>query len=247
MQAISLRVILHAVLGLDGDRARVMERLVLRVIDALSPSLMFVKALQRSFGGFGPFAQLVRAQDAVLAYLEPLITARRSDGKTREDILSLILEARYDDGSAMTNRQVIETMMTLIVAGHETTALSLVWALWLLHRHPPVLARLMTELRTVDANDPDGVTRLPYLEAVCNETMRIKPIVPSLVRVLKEPLLLDGRALPPRTCTSAPSCMPSRTHFGPSGSSSAASRRGSSCRSAAGTGAASAPPSRCSR
>jgi cytochrome P450 len=203
MQAISLRVILHAVLGLDGEEALAVEKLVLRLIGALSPSVMFMKALQRRFGGIGPWARLQRETAALEAHLHTLVEARRSDGKSREDILSLILEARYDDGSVMSNRQVFETMMTLIIAGHETTALSLTWALWLIHRHPAVHERLVAELATVDENDPDAVTRLPYLEAVCHETMRQKPIASSILRVLKEPIDFAGHALPAGTAVAA--------------------------------------------
>jgi cytochrome P450 len=177
--------------------------MVLRVIAALSPSVMFIKALQHNFFGLGPWARLQRTTGALEAHLNAVLDERRRDGKPREDILSMILEARYDDGSAMTNRQVFETMMTLVIAGHETTALSLAWALWLLHRHPAVLERLMAELATVDAGDPEAVTKLPYLEAVCNETMRLKPIASSILRVLKEPLDFAGYRLPAGTAVAA--------------------------------------------
>jgi cytochrome P450 len=203
MQAISLRVILHAVLGLSGDEAQKVEGMVLRVIDALKPHVMFIKALQRNFGGLGAWARLSRETAALEACLNALVEARRRDGQAREDILSMILEARYDDGSAMTNRQVFETMMTLIIAGHETTALSLSWALWLVHRHPRVHQRLMAELAGVDASDPEAVTRLPYLEAVCHETLRKKPIASSILRLLKEPIDFGGHALPAGTAVAA--------------------------------------------
>jgi cytochrome P450 len=203
MQAISLRVILHAVLGLAGDEALTVEKLVLSVIASLSPSVMFIKALQHNFGGLGPWAKLQRTTGALEAHLNQRLDERRRDSQPREDILSMILEARYDDGSAMTNRQVFETMMTLIIAGHETTALSLAWALWLIHRHPAVLERLTAELATVDAGDPEAVTKLPYLEAVCHETMRIKPIASSILRLLKEPLDFAGCMLPPGTALGA--------------------------------------------
>jgi cytochrome P450 len=203
MQAISLRVILHAVLGLAGDEALTVEQLVLSVIASLSPSVLFIKALQHDFGGFGPWARLQRTSGALETYLSQLVDERRREGEAREDILSLILEARYDDGSAMTNRQVFETMMTLIIAGHETTALSLAWALWLIHRHPAVLERLTAELASADAADPEAVTRLPYLEAVCNETLRLKPIASSILRLLKQPLDFAGYTLPAGTAVAA--------------------------------------------
>ena len=94
----------------------------------------------------------------------------------------------------MDDREVFESMMTLVVAGHETTALALAWALWLLDRHPEVRARLGEELRGVD--DAEKLAALPYLDAVCQETLRLRPIAPGIARVLNRPMTLGGYELP---------------------------------------------------
>ncbi len=202
-RAISLRVILCAVLGLrtpdDIDR---FETLVIKGIDALRPSLLFVKALQHEFGGIGPWARFRRLSRQCEEFIYAQLAARREADFHGEDILSLIMSARYDDGSAMTDRQIFDTLMTVIVAGHETTAIAIAWALWFLGRQPAVLERLRAELSTVDADDFDAIARLAYFDAVCQETLRIRPIAPSIVRLLRQPMTLAGYEVPAGCCVS---------------------------------------------
>jgi cytochrome P450 len=88
-------------------------------------------------------------------------------------------------------------MMTLVVAGHETTALAIAWALWLLHRHPEAMARLDEELRGVD--DPEKLAALPWLDAVCQETLRLRPIAPGIVRIVNRPTQIGEWELPAGT------------------------------------------------
>lgn len=190
-QAISLRVILQAVLGARaGDQAAHVERMLVGLIGALGPTLLFFPALQG--GWWPPWRRLMRRRRAVEAWVFGEIAARRASAQ--QDILTLLVQARYDDGRAMDDREVLEAMMTLVVAGHETTALALAWALWLLHRHPEVRARLEAELRGI--SDPEQLASRPYLEAVCLETLRLRPIAASVVRVLVRPMTLGRYQLP---------------------------------------------------
>jgi len=190
-QAISLRVILQAVLGARaGDEAARAERMLVDLIAALRPSLLFFPALQG--GWWPPWRRLARRRRAVEAWVFGEIAARRQSAQ--QDILTLLVQARYDDGRAMDEREVLEAMMTLVVAGHETTAIALAWALWLVYRHPDVRARLEEELRGVD--DPEQLASRPYLEAVCLETLRLRPIAASVLRVLNRPMTLGGYELP---------------------------------------------------
>jgi len=203
-RTISLRVILRAVLGLrtPEDLER-FETLVIKGIDALRPSLLFIKALQHELGGIGPWARFRRLSRQCEDFIDAELAARREAGFTGEDILSLIMSARYDDGEAMTDRQIFDTLMTIIVAGHETTAIAIAWALWFLLREPAILERLRAELASVGADDVDAIAKLPYLDAVCQETLRIRPIAPSIVRLLRQPMELAGYTLPAGTCVSA--------------------------------------------
>ena len=123
------------------------------------------------------------------------IAARRD--APGEDILSLMLAARYDDGEAMTDPQIRDELLTLLAAGHETTAIALAWAMYWLHRDPAALERLRAELATLgDEPDPEAIAQLPYLEAVCNETLRLYPIVPLAPRTLRQPMTLGEHEIP---------------------------------------------------
>jgi cytochrome P450 family 135 len=105
----------------------------------------------------------------------------------RDDVLSMLLQARHEDGSEMSDEQLRDQLMTLLVAGHETTASSLAWAVERLVRNPPVLARLRDE---VAAGDDE------YVDAVCKETLRLRPILALVLRRLTEPMEIGGRLLP---------------------------------------------------
>jgi cytochrome P450 len=132
-----------------------------------------------------------------------IIAARRASGEDRGDLLSTLLHARdADDGSRMTDRQVRDEIMTLFLAGHETTAVSLSWTWYLLARHPEVEARLLDELRGVLGGRRPAVADLPrlrYTEMVVTESMRLYPPVYSLTRRVAEPCEVGGHAIAPET------------------------------------------------
>jgi cytochrome P450 len=201
MQQLSLQVILEAVLGLREPRTReAFQAAVLAVIAALKPSFMFLEALRRPLWGLSAWARFQRTREHVSALFQEELRARRASSQPREDILSLLLSARYEDGTALTDEELLTQMMNLIVAGHETTASTLAWAFQYIHREPAVRARLVEELRALaEPLDPETISRLPYLEAVCSETLRINPVAPLIGRTLRKPLTLQGYELPPGT------------------------------------------------
>jgi cytochrome P450 len=192
-QSISLRVILSAVLGLDGDpRAAEVERRLVALIGVLRPELLMFGWLQH--GWYPPWRRYLKYRAPVEELMLSEVSARRAVAGERSDILSLLLTARYEDGAPMEDLEVYESMMTLVVAGHETTALAMAWALWLLHRHPETLARVQEEVKGVD--DPEKLAALPYLDAVCQETLRLRPIAPGIVRILNRPTKIGDWELP---------------------------------------------------
>jgi cytochrome P450 len=199
MQEISLQVILEAVLGLREPRTReVFKAAVLELIAALKPSFMFNKALRRPLLGLSAWARFQRTRARATALFEEELRARRTSAEPREDILSLLLSARYEDGTALTDDELLIQMMNLIVAGHETTASALAWSFHHIHRDPAVKARLVEELRGLpEPLDPESVARLPYLEAVCSEALRLNPVAPLIGRTLRKGLTLQGFDLPP--------------------------------------------------
>jgi cytochrome P450 len=193
MQALTLEVIIQAVLGVR-DVARLEEvRSTLRTLltDVMSPSSAALLALlgPRRFRRL-PMVRRGLAPTDEMLYEE--IARRRADPDLaeREDILSLLLQARHEDGQPMSDVELRDELVTLLVAGHETTATALSWALERLVRHPAKLARLRDEvLAGEDA----------YLDAVVKETLRLRPVLPLVVRMLTEPVEIGGYLLPEGT------------------------------------------------
>jgi cytochrome P450 family 135 len=190
MQAITLDVILRAVFGVTdaGRRARLGERLGSLLASSASVGLQFGVLLSRRLGGPDPLLRLETITRAIDALLAEEIAERRVD--PRQDILSLFVTAQFEDGSAMDDGEVRDQLMTLLLAGHETTATALAWTFDLLLRHPHVLERL---LREVDAGEET------YLRAVIAESLRLRPVVPLAGRRLSAELRVDGVVLPPGT------------------------------------------------
>ena len=129
-----------------------------------------------------------------------IITERRKSGEDRGDLLSMLLRAQDEEsGRRMSDSQLRDEMMTLFMAGHETTANTLAWAWFLLSGHPEAEARLHGELEQVLDGRPPTVAdlpRLPYTESVINETLRVYPTVWMLGREAIEPLELGGYPIP---------------------------------------------------
>jgi cytochrome P450 len=195
MQAVTLEVILRAVFGVvdAARRARLREGLVDLLGSTASAGLQFSVLLSRRLGGPDPLARLQALMAEIDEILLTEIAERRAqvDGAPAgDDICSLLVAARFEDGGRMEDREVRDQLMTLLLAGHETTATALAWTLDLLTRHPDVLARLAGELGA----DDDA-----YLRAVIAESLRLRPVVPLAGRRLTSELRADGLVLPAGT------------------------------------------------
>ena len=155
-----------------------------------SSSFLFFDFLQKDLGAWSPWGKFVRQR----AKVDELIYAEIAERRTKSepdgvDILSLLMEARYEDGSAMSDKELRDELMTLLFAGHETTATAMAWSLYWIHRTPGVKEKLLEELDAIDDfSDLIGISRLPYLSAVCNETLRITPVIMLIfAREVQEP------------------------------------------------------------
>jgi cytochrome P450 len=198
-QGISLEVILRAVFGARGVEATERLRQAIRaMIGAFTPAVAAVKALRRRFGGIGPWARFLRARAEVEEIVFAEIAACRGDGAAREDILALLVQARHEDGSELDEREILDHLVTMVVAGHETTATALAWACYGLHRHPETLARLREEVAAAGP-EPDALAKVPYLDAVQQEALRLWPMSIALSRKLARPFELRGFELPKGT------------------------------------------------
>jgi cytochrome P450 len=197
-QDIALDVIIRVVFGVEGrERVEQVRAAVLRLIESLSPLIFVVLWTRRDFGGLGPWARYKRAIAAHDDLLLSEIQRRREVAETRNDILSLMLRARYDDGSAMSDIEIVEQLRGLLFAGHETTAVTLACAFHWLHREPEVLGKLLCELEGLGEDaEADALASLPYLEAVCQEALRMNPPVVDTGRSVREPFKLMGYTIP---------------------------------------------------
>lgn len=198
-QWISLEVIIRAVFGVvDPARVEAVRQAILEFVAATVPSFMFFPFLQRDFLGMGPWARFQRARRRIGFLIAAELAARRSrPEELGDDILSRMLAARHDDGSGMSDSEIHDELLTLLFAGHETSGIALAWSIYWLHRNPDRLEKLLAELDTAgERPEPEVVARLPYLEAVVHETLRLYPIAPDAPRMLARPLELLGYTLP---------------------------------------------------
>ncbi len=194
MQAVTLEVILRAVFGVSEgprlDRLRGMLATVLT--ETASPRGQLVGLATRRFGGRGPWAKFENQLKAVDELLYAEITEHRAkpDLAERDDILSMLMLSKFEDGSTMDDTELRDQLMTLLLAGHETTATALAWTFDLLLRHEGALTRLRDSLA---AGEED------YLRATISESLRLRPVLPLAGRRLATELSVDGLTLPPGT------------------------------------------------
>ncbi|MEL6457150.1 MAG: cytochrome P450 [Cyanobacteria bacterium J06621_15] len=207
MQEITLSVILRAVFGLDeGNRLEEIRVKISLLLDFLSSPLlsagMFFPILQKDWSRWSPWGRVLYLRKQIDDLIYDLIEQRRTESnQNREDILSLMMSARYEDGGIMSNQELRDELMTLLFAGHETTASALTWAFYWVDYLPEVREKLLQELNDLGENpEPNAVAKLPYLTAVCQETLRIYPIVPSATpRIVSKTMEIDGYKLPQGT------------------------------------------------
>ena len=192
MQAITLEIIMRAVFGFDDRERR--DRIgtpLRRLLDTLAsrPRVVAMALTANRNGPLSPWRRFaaLRAEADELLFAE--IASRRADphGADGDDIFSMLLAARDPEGEPLTANELRDELMTLLVAGHETTATALAWSLELLGRHPDVLDRLLADERSGGGE---------YLDAVIKETLRLRPVVPAVVRRLQAPMEFGGWELP---------------------------------------------------
>jgi cytochrome P450 len=190
MQAITLDVILRAVFGVrDGERMDLFRERIPR-LGNLSSVLDWLPFMQRDLGGLTPAARFRKAVAGVDELIYAEIAERHELGAAadRDDVLTLLLSARHEDGSPMSDVELRDELMTLLTAGHETTATGLSWAFERLLRTPRVMERLLESL-----DDDD------YLDAVVKETLRVRPVIVDVARKLTRDTSIADWQLPAGT------------------------------------------------
>ncbi|HKB51090.1 MAG TPA: cytochrome P450 [Solirubrobacterales bacterium] len=193
-QRITLAVIMRAVFGVhDEERLRRFGCL----IESFSGRMSLVTALpplRRNLGRWSPWTRFLAAREALDAFIYEEIALRRAElaggNEEADDVLSLLMGARHDDGSSMSDAELRDELVTILGAGHETTATGLAWAMERLLRNPRVLARLRDSVAAGEDS---------YLEATIKETLRVRPVIVDVARKLTEPLSIGGYELPTGT------------------------------------------------
>ncbi|WP_051222640.1 cytochrome P450 [Conexibacter woesei] len=187
LRAITLAIILRVVFGIeDSQRAATLERLIPQLIpDGAVSSLLLLPALRRDLGPRSPWRRFLQARAAIDAILFDEIAHRRAETEHGDDILSMLVQARDEDGAPLTDHELRDELITLLTAGHETTASALSWTFALLH-HRPDLAEA--------ARHDDAL-----LDAIVTETLRLKPPLSLAVRRTTQPLQLGSHTLPAGT------------------------------------------------
>ena len=179
---ISLEVIVRAIFGI-AENAPKLRELLSRVLRAIGTSVVGAEP-----GAATTYQVVASALDDALV---TEIAARRS-GSKHDDVLQTLVS-----DSGMSDRELRDHLVTLLLAGHDTTATTLGWALALLHDNPDARGRLVAEIDALgDDRDPTLVARLPYLHAVVCETLRLRPVVPAVSRWIRRPIRIDGVELP---------------------------------------------------
>jgi cytochrome P450 len=190
-QRITLDVILRAVFGVRDPARFAAAQMLVDEFANRSHAIVLFPVMRRRAGRFSPMVRFERARDAVDRFIyEEIALRRREADSEREDVLSLLLQATHEDGSAMTDRELRDELVTVIGAGHETTATGIAWAVERLVRTPRVLARLRDSL---DAGETE------YVDAVVKETLRTRPVITDVARKLTESTEIGGYRLPAGT------------------------------------------------
>jgi cytochrome P450 len=200
MTDISLEVITKTIFGGDDQKlAEAMMNASRAVVASAHPLLFFSKKMHFSWWGLSPWDRWQKARSKLFELLDQTVSQRQESNLARDDILTLLCHATYEDGTPITREHIYSELMTFLFAGHETTALSLTWAIYHIHRNPDVLATLRREIDGLAEMSPVTLAAAPYLKATIQETLRIHPIVTETLRKLKSPMQLGEFTIPAGT------------------------------------------------
>ncbi len=193
MQAITLEVILRAVIGVrDPARLDRLRELLPKLLEFSLTDMWTVWLFPKVMDTFlARRHKSMRVRPEVDRLIAEEIAAHRADPDGRDDVLALLVAARDEDGRPLSDAALRDHLITLLLAGHETTTTGLAWAFERLVRHPDKLERLRRELARGEGDE--------YLDAVVSETLRVRPVIESVWRLLTRPAELGGYLLPAGT------------------------------------------------
>lgn len=205
---ITFRLMCKTLLGFDqGDRFEQIRRLYDILFDnaigtPINSLQLFLPSLQVDLGEWSPWGRFARARDELNRVLFEEIRERRAAfDPERNDMLTMLMGAQDENGRPLEDEDLHSEIKTLLLAAHETIAIAITWALYWIHTAPDVLSKVCQELDALGPSpDPLEVSKLPYLSAVCQETLRIYPVgLISFPRIARSPIKVAGYTLPKGT------------------------------------------------
>ena len=216
LQRITLDVMIQAVFGITGEAEMADLRRLVPELLHVNAAIIFFPRLRKDLGSWSPWGRFVRARNRIDEVLYAEIARRRHEFEDadRKDVLSLLLRAQHQSDVHLSDAELRDHLVTLLAVGHETTATALAWVIERLARHPGALARVRTELE---------LPKSPYLEAVINETLRIRPVTMDIARVVSDTAEIGQYRFSAGTMValslgllhSSPSCYPEPARFAP--------------------------------
>jgi cytochrome P450 len=204
-QALTLDVILETVFGASAQLDRAEGRAILvEAIAALSPLIVFSAIFRHALSP--PWRRYTRARAAFDTWVDARVDERKRDPKrvsegggddNGDDLLGMLMSARYEDGGAMSRDEIRDQVFALLIAGHETTAVAIAWGVYWSLREKEAAEKLRAELDALSPDaGPEALPRVPFLDAFMKETLRIEPIVTDVARICREPLDLGEFTVP---------------------------------------------------
>ena len=213
MQQITLDIILRTVFGVEeGDRLSRLRALLVEFLRLIGSSpVLLVRRLQVNLGPLTAWRRMSRLGAEINRLLyDEIARCRKETSESRADIMAMLVAARDEDGQPMSDEEIRDELVTLLVAGHETTATALSWVTHRLIQNPEVLAKARAEVAAVTGNGAastgptaEQIADLSYLDAVIKETARLNPIIPTVARYLETPTRIGDHELP-AGCVASP-------------------------------------------
>jgi cytochrome P450 len=225
MQKVTLDIILRTVFGIDqGPRFKELADLLTKALAiAVKPGVLFVTLLQKDLGPLSPWGKFKRLMSRVREILVAEMRRGREKGTAgRTDVLAMMLDAKDESGAPLTEDELHDELITLLVAGHETTATALAWAFRNLLADDALYARVRTEAEAT-GGDVGKIAKSELLEGVVKETLRLQPVIPMVGRILNTPMNVLGWDIPAGTAVvpaihlvhRRPALYPDPTRFDP--------------------------------
>jgi cytochrome P450 len=197
VRSLGIAVIIAIVFGLRaGPRFQQFLEAIERIVDIVNGPMLYFALLQRDLGNWSPGGKIWKARDVLFDLIDAEIAARgRSRVPETPNLLDLLLSTKDEHGEYRSDAAIRDQTLTMLLAGHDPTAAATAWALYWIHKKPAVAEAIRAELAS-GPSDPSGPAALPYLDAVCQETLRLYPVVAAVERITHEPVSVGGYDLP---------------------------------------------------